>query len=356
MKKNLGLFLLFLVLAALAFWVYRTQTSSTLSDQPLTDFAIEDTASVTKLFIVDHTGKTALIERVPGKRLWMLNKKYQAREDAVNLILTTLKRIRVRGNVPEAGKQNMLKVIASSGKKVEVYQGGDKPSKIYYVGPATPDHYGTVMLLEIPGVGRSEEPYITHMEGFTGFLNTRFFADEMEWRYTGIYYYPNLEFQRVSLLYPSSPASSFEVEYKGGNDIQLRANPDPISGHFKTPVAQFDSLKVKDFLLLFKKVHFETYNTYLKPSAADSISKTIPFCTITVTDNGGKAHPLHLYMKRAREGYSGPDGWDPEYYWGRNEEGYLGLAQMFVFNPILQPLGFFTGSNVDPSSGEDWIK
>ncbi|MFN8700430.1 MAG: hypothetical protein ACK500_00465 [Flavobacteriales bacterium] len=360
MKKNVWLLLVLVALGALAWWMYQRNSSSTLADQPLSDFAIEDTAAVNKIFIVDHQGQTALLERVPGERLWNLNGKYKARHDAVNLILETLNRLRVRGNVPLKGQENMLRVLASSGKKVEVYQGGDKPSKIYYVGPATPDHVGTIMLLEIPGLGRSSEPYITHLEGFTGFLTPRFFANEMEWRYTGIFEYPKLDFKQVDVVFHGSAENSFSVKYNGGNDISLYAGRDPISGAFRKKVEQFDSTRVRDFLLLFKKVHIESYNTYLKPTAEDSIRKTIPLFTITLRDANDKAHAVDLYAKKGKEprlnalGVMSP--WDPEYYWARTEENYMGLAQMYVFDPVVQPLPFYTGQIIDPVPGIRWIK
>ncbi len=45
--------------------------------------------------------------------------------------------------------------MGASAKKVEIYEGGDVPSKIWIVGHGTKDHFGTYMLLEKPGEGRS---------------------------------------------------------------------------------------------------------------------------------------------------------------------------------------------------------
>jgi len=360
MKKNLLLLITFLLLAAAAWWMYSKNTSSTLANQPLSNFSVEDTASVNKIFIVDHLGQTALLERAPGERLWNLNGKYKARHDAVQLLLETINRIRVRGNVPLKGQENMLRVLASSGKKVEIYQGGDQPSRIYYVGPATPDHVGTIMLLEIPGEGRSAEPYITHLEGFTGFLTPRFFANEMEWRYTGVFEYPELDFTQVDVVFHRDPASSFSVKYRGDNQVSLYADQDPVSGVFRRQVNAFDTARVRDFLLLFRKVHIESYNTYLKPAAADSIAKAIPLFTISVRDKDGGTHPVDLYAKKGKEPRLNAEGvlspWDPEYYWARTEQNEIALAQMFVFDPLLQPLSWFTGASPDPVPGIAWIK
>ncbi len=345
MRKNLILLFILLALGIAAWYVYSKNTSSTLTDQPLADFAIADTASITKIFISDGKGNKVLVERVPGQSLWKLNGKLQARKDAVNLILDTVKRIKVRGSLNDKASENMLRLIASAGKKVEFYQGGDKPSKIYYIGSSTPDHMGTVMVLEIPGIGRSEIPYITHMEGFTGFLTPRFFTDENEWRYTGYYEFPQLEFSKVEVIDNYNPERSFAIQYKGGNDLKLFTGYQPALETYNLSVPEFDTLAVKDYLLLFKKVHVDSYNTMLKPEAMDSIDKVLPAFSIRVTDNAEKKKELKLYLKRASKKHYNPDGsimpWDKDFLWAKTETGEYALAQTFVFNPILVPHQLF---------------
>ena len=154
-----------------------------------TDFGIVDTSKVDKIFIADMDGVEVTLTRPERGRLWDLNGKYKAREDAVKLLLKTFRRAAVQGPVAEAAQENVVRLIAARGKKVEIYQGGDQPVKTWYVGTATPSHTGTYMVLETPE-GRGAEPYVVHMEGFTGYLSTRFFTSEREWRYTGIFDHP----------------------------------------------------------------------------------------------------------------------------------------------------------------------
>lgn len=349
-KKNILALVVFIVLAVASIFIYKKKNGSTLADEPLADFAIADTATITKIFLTDNQGNSALVERVPGERLWNLNKKYKARKDGVDLVLETINRIRVRGAVSKTSRDNMMKILATGGKKVEIYQGGDEPTKIYYVGPSTPDHMGTIMLLEIPGEGRSEEPYITHMEGFTGFLTPRFFTSEMEWRYTGYYSYPELNFTEVQVIDNYAPQNSVKVEYLGGNNISLFTNYQPALESYNTQVSDFDSLLVKDLLLLFKKVHFDSYNTLLRPEAMDSMDKVIPAYTLRVKEKSGNYKDLRLYNKRAavekydEEGNLKP--WDLDYFWAKTESGEYALAQKFVFGPIVVPISYYLKRNV----------
>ncbi|MCC6600435.1 MAG: hypothetical protein IT223_07145 [Crocinitomicaceae bacterium] len=342
MKKNLILLLVLILLGITAVWIYKKNTGSTISGEPLTGFAVQDTSQVTKFFIADHFGKTALLERVPGQKLWKLNGKYLAREDAVKNILEVFQRIRVRGNVPQKGKDNMMKIIATSGMKVEIYTGKDRPAKIYYIGSSTPDHFGTIMLLEIPGIGRSSEPYITHMEGFTGFLNPRFFTDENEWRYTGIFEYPDLGFNEITFVNHLAPETSFRVTYNGQNNIRLFGSYSPNSLSFNKNIPDFDTLAVKDLLIRFKKVHVDSYATNLKPAVIDSILKMPPVFTIQLKDNRGEIKSVDLFMKKAKEPRQNAQGivtiWDPEYFWARTPSGELALAQVFVFDPLILPI------------------
>jgi hypothetical protein len=336
-KKNLILMALLLVVIAIAIYFYKQDQNSSIKGNPFTQFAIEDTSTITKIFIADHDGNTALLERSSNSRLWDLNRKYKAREDAIKNLLQVINRVRVRGNVASTARDNMMKVMASSGKKVEIYTNGENtPSKTYYIGPNTADHTGTIMLLELADDGKSPEPYICHMEGFTGFLNPRFFAQEMEWRYTGIFDYPKLEISKIEVQH-SITDWAFEINYNGGNQIKL--------SHLGENISRFDTVAVKDLLLRFKKVHLESYRTFLKPEVEDSIRKSPPVVRLIVTNKKNEKEVLSLYLKRGKENALDANGqptpWDPEYLWGVNEKGEVGLAQRYVFDPITLPLQAF---------------
>jgi hypothetical protein len=343
MKKNSILLLVLAGLAIAAGVVYFQSHTSTIADEPLTDFAIEDTAKVNKVVITDHLGKVATLERVPGERLWKLNGKLEAREDAVNLMLKTFNRIRIRGNVSDSSRDNMLKLLASSSKRVEIFTGGDEPAKIWYVGIPTPDHTGTLMLLEIPGIGRSEEPYIVHMEGFTGFLSTRFFTNEMEWRYTGIFEYPHLEVSKVRMINHMIPTDSWEVRFSGGNNLELWSCN--AAGAHEKKALRFDTTAVKEQLLLFKKVHVESFNTQLNELQTDSLRNAQPAYTLEVTDNQGTSRTIDLHLKPSKkpmeDDYGNIIPFDLDYFWAKTQDGEIAMAQSYNFSPLLNPIGKF---------------
>jgi hypothetical protein len=237
----------------------------------------------------------------------------------------------------------MLKLLASSSKRVEIFTGGDEPAKIWYVGVPTSDHTGTIMLLEIPGIGRSEEPYIVHMEGFTGFLSTRFFTNEMEWRYTGIFEYPQLEVAKVRMINHMIPADSWEVRFGGGNNLELWSCN--AAGASDKKVTRFDTTAVKGQLLLYKKIHVESFNTQLSEQQTDSLRNASPAYTLEVTDNNGKSTTIDLHLKPSKKAIEDDYGniipFDLDYFWAKTQDGEIAMAQSYNFSPLLNPIGKF---------------
>ncbi|MEO0404993.1 MAG: hypothetical protein AAF193_08990, partial [Bacteroidota bacterium] len=189
--------------------------TSTYEGNPLADFAIEDTSMVARIVIVDNNQNRVQLDKQEGERYWSLNNEYLARKDAVDLLLKTFKRIAVKQPVPLSMRETALARI-QEGKKVYVFDKDGNELKTYLVGSATSDHTGTFMLLEEGNVP-STEPFITHMEGFTGFLSTRFFTDVEEWRYTGIFDYPKLDIEQIEVIHHNNETSSFDIALDGDN-------------------------------------------------------------------------------------------------------------------------------------------
>lgn len=337
MNKNLRLLIVLIVLAIGAGFMWTMKGGS--EGRALANFDIADTSAITKFVIQDADNNRAVLERDPNNKYWDLNQTYKAREDAVTLILKTVNRIRVKGPVPESARQTVLRNIAGSGKKVEFYQGGEKPVKTFYIGTATQDHTGTYMLLETQEEGKSTEPFIVYMEGFVGFLNTRFFTDVEDWRYTGLFDYPQLNINQVDLVNHQNLDHSFTINYGGGNDLTLE------SKYFKTSIPDFDTLAVKNYMLLYKKVHIETYVSHLTPEAEDSLLNTSAAFTISVTDNAGAKKKIDLYWKKGGAELFDEAGnltpWDGARMYGVVNGDDVVLVQRFVFDPIIQSIERF---------------
>ena len=75
-KKNFLLIALITLIATLI-WLLSTDNKSTISVE--NNFAISDTASVSKIFISDRNGSTIILNR--NEKKWVVNNRYAVRKD-----------------------------------------------------------------------------------------------------------------------------------------------------------------------------------------------------------------------------------------------------------------------------------
>ena len=335
MHKNLRLFYLLVLVTAIAAGVryFDHQSAAELTNAGASaDFAVTDTASVDKIFIADKDGNTALLERTEG-RYWSLNGRYLARKDAVDLLLKTFLRARVQRPVPIAELDNVNRLLAGRGKKVEIYQGGDRPSKIWYIGTSTQNHTGTYMVLADANGQLAEEPFIVHMEGFTGFLSTRFFTDEREWRYTGVFDYPGSSLKRVEIDY-------LEDERRYAIEVDERGELSVEGAVLKN---RRDTLSWQNRFNLFRKVHLETYNNHMSAAAQDSMFQGAQpaFVLRGWSRTDSVPSEIKLYWKAPVTDTFDDDGnlnpWDGSRMYAIYHDELV-LVQRFVFDPLLQGL------------------
>lgn len=285
MKNNNKLIILILLLAVVvAAYLYFNQSKTTYNvEGAKMDFAIEDTNTITKIFIVDNQGKHVTL--IKGNKSWSVNNKYEARPDNIRLLMKTFSRIAVKAPVPKSAQDNIIKSIATQGTKVEVYQGEGKPSKIYYIGNSTMDQTGTYMLLETEGV-KSTVPFIMHIPGFRGFLNSRFFTDNQQWRDAAIFKYQPQEIQKLEVTYYETPEQSFTITKKDTSFIMTDKNNQEV----KAPAN-----RIVEYLERYEKIYYEMVDTESEQHVIDSVLNSQPFIRIAVTDVDGEVNEVVAY-------------------------------------------------------------
>lgn len=335
MHKNLRLFYLLVLVTAVAVgirYVDHQEAAELTRSEAAADFAVTDTAAVDKIFIADKDGNSALLERTEG-RYWSLNGRHQARKDAIELLLKTFLRARVQRPVPLAELDNVNRLLAGRAKKVEIYQGGDQPVKTWYIGTSTQNHTGTYMVLADENGLLAEEPFVVHMEGFTGFLSTRFFTDERDWRYTGVFDYPGSSLKRVEIDRVEDGRSyGIEVNERGELNVE---------GAMLT--SRRDTLAWQNRFNLFRKVHLETFNNHLTESAEDSILRRAQpaFALRAWSQTDSVPNEIKLYWKApvsdTYDDYGNLNEWDGSRMYAIYRDEVV-LVQRFVFDPLLQGL------------------
>ena len=293
MKNRITLFLILVLLGCVAYWLWSRSNPTTL-DRPLSDFAVQDTSRVSRIFITDQYGRQINLQRTRSG--WILNDVFKAKQYQVELLLKTFARVQVKSPVPKSSEATALRIMGSSSKKVEIYEGGQKPSKIWIVGHATRDNFGTYMLLEKPGEGRSNAPFIMDMPGFNGVLNTRFHTSLDNWRSTELFNFPDLRaIAKVEVLNPAAPSTSYRIDQAADGRVSLFNS----TGQ----AVPFDTVLVKGAMLPLKEVNFEGIERKLLPASRDSLFAATPNYILKLALRDGKEQTAKIWLMP----YTGPE-------------------------------------------------
>lgn len=352
MKKNRKSLILAIILAPAAIWFLMQNDNSTLNDS-VSDFAITDTAAVTKIFIADKRTNSVLLERVSDG--WLLDGKHSTNTQVVDFLLGTMHRIRVKSPIPKVARDNVIKRMASIGIKVEIYQKAyridifdkyrffpyEKLSKVYYVGDVTPNNLGTYMLME-----DAPDPYITHIPGFRGFLTPRFSPKPDDWKSHRVFKHTLSDIKSVSLEFTEKPEESFRVDITSAdgsyNLVKLIDNNN---------VSRYDTLRLLNFLTSFNDLRYETrLNNLMSAVRIDSIIQTPALYEITLVDENNDT----TYVKAFKKGAFPEEIRDEEYfkfvtddsdrfYALINDGEDFVLMQFYVFDKVLYPLSYYVG-------------
>lgn len=323
MKKNNLIIIIFIILVIISIVIYFTNKSGTLKKE-LRDFAVADTSTVDKIFMVNKANQQVLLEKNGND--WTVNGKFLARKDAVTVLLKTLHRMDVKSPVSKSAFDNVVKSLATQSTKVEVYQNKNLV-KTFYVGGPTQDNFGTFMMLE-----NSSTPFIIHIPGFAGYLSSRFFIEETLWRSTSIYRYKFQEIAEITVEQPVKPESGFKI-LSANNRYEII----PLDN--KLQKSNFDTTSVKEYISLFKNINFEYLVSEIKQSKKDSILASVPYFVISVKDVNGKTNTLKSFL-RPGDGLIDDDGkpyeFDPDRLYAVLDNGDFVIIQYYVFDPLFR--------------------
>lgn len=289
MRKNFFLLMLVAILSLVAWWLVSSKKSGTLG-KDMREFAVEDTGSIVKIFMADKSGKSVLLERSENGD-WNYNGKGLARPDGIKTLLTTIHDVRVKSPVGKNAYNNIIKSLATTGVKVEIFN-RDGLVKTYYVGGPDMEHTGTYMYIE-----GADEPYVIHIPGFEGYLTPRYFLREQDWSVKNIF-----------RLQPSALESLTAVNYeKPGYHITINSLP---GGEFEIRDADGNALqgvvhdKVMNYLQPFASLNYEKIESALAAEQLDSLASTAPLRTVSVREKGGKTTVIDFWRRPVTPGAS----------------------------------------------------
>lgn len=336
MKKSTIIILTILILlSGFAIYIYKTKGSSSTLNKEASNFKYKDTAQIDKIFLADKSGKNVLLEK--KKDGWLLNGKYSVRPDVMEVLLYTISSIEVKSPVSKNGKEAIIKLMAGKSTKIEIYSKGKKV-KQYFVGHNTQDHTGTFMILtDIENDKNYEEPFITHIPGFEGYLTTRYNTDENEWRNRLVINYRPPQIKQIKLDLLEIPDSSFVIDLFSMQRFGLKTN----KGNLK-----FEEDKMKQYIAYFQNVNCE-FVLNEKDHIVDSLKKSaLPFAKLTIYDRNNNSSEYEFFHMQSNELQNQEYGinykYDPDRMYIRYNGGKdWGMAQFYVFGKILQTYDYF---------------
>ena len=350
MKKNRITILITILLIVIAAGLYFTSSYTTLR-RGVSEFAIRDTASITKIFLADKNNQEVLLVKDDHGQ-WILNNKYPAQPMKVQSFLKTLRDIQVRNPVPLAARDNVIKRMSVVAKKVEIYQSvprinlfdrirlfyHETNTKTYYVGDVTQDNQGTFMLME-----GAEEPFVVNIPGFRGFVASRYSTNTYDWRDYTVFRTPLGDIRSVRVEFPIEQKESYQFDLDEEKHIRLTE----LSS--MQPVTAFDTVRTLNFLTGFQDIRFESLlESLLEKTFIDSVLSSTPKIIITLTDQQGKVFQAKIFNKKGFADITAqslnkmePVDLDRGYALVNDGEDFV-LIQYYTFDRITRNLSYFT--------------
>ncbi len=286
MRKNLFLLLVIVLLSGVAY--YYIYQSSGDSLPAAADFSVDNIDRVHKIFIADMEGSDVTLVRQNGQ--WLVNGQYKVRQQAMKNLLTVLKEVEVSAPVPKEAKERVLNNLATNNIKVELYNSDEELIKTFFVGGSTNHDEGTYMMIK-----GTDQPYITHIPGFKGYLTPRFITDSTQWRSRIVMNFRPASIKTVTLKYPRQPEHSYRITALPEDSFKVTPLHQP-------PITDktVNFAGIKKYLTFFKKVAIENYiNQHPKK---DSIRSTTPYAILQVTDRQGNTEEVIAYPKPTKRG------------------------------------------------------
>lgn len=327
-KKLIYLLASLLFLAVALFFISQNRGNTFQSD--LTDFAIKDTASVSKIYIASSTGESVLLQKIDD--VWYLDSEGNtlARKDGIAYILKLLPTLSIKAPVAANSIDAMIKRLSIKHKKVEIYMNGEKmPSKTIYIGDATQDHYGNLALLETKKNGKGKVPYFIQSDGKRGTIAPAFFTSPLDWVHTSVFEYNTDEINSVSIEYPDANESSFTIRRVDTGFT--------VTGPGAQPNDSIDPFFTEVYLNNYEKVFYETEEYKLDKEQVDSLLQIEPFAIITVNGNN-KSESIQLIRKKGFLRAVSFDSTNPEYDTDRCYGIYkkkIVLCQYYTFDKLM---------------------
>ncbi len=312
--------LLLLIIVALLSLIYFLSRHRAQKRHPT--FWIEDTAAIEAITFTRYVHFNPT-DRIHFRKLengeWALNEVDRVDPYKIQMLLNTLKQMRIREIPPEKMQKTYLKFLKTNHVRVTVKLKGGK-KKVFLIGPSTKDGEGTIAMFP-----QEDKVYVIHIPAFAGTLTSRFSTQLQYWRDYTLFnvYLPQI--QRIEVIYPHAPEKSFRLEKHPEKPWLLDGSILPDSARLVTYLKQFGRI--------FAEIRIEKE----KEAVLDSLRRwKIPYAYFKVYLYNNDSVHLQLF----------PNPITKEHYFTlRLPDSLLFNVQHFVFNKFLRTRDYFVPSS-----------
>jgi hypothetical protein len=235
------------------------------------------------------------------------------------------------------------------GKWVEVFV-GEQRVKHYIVGTETPDMLGTYYKM----VG-AELPFSVYIQGFNGYLSTRFFTESTLWRDRTIFGLAPESIKNIEMVLPQDPNGGWMITRQNLKKMDgpllepasASQNWSMVDGAYKVvpvndPLALFTVVKSLQ-TLKYEGAIISSDNVWVKK---DSIFASTPAFELLVSTADGQQLRTRAFYKKPEGQQQAADGtvhvWDPDRFYAELPDGRMALIQRYGWRNLLKLRWDFT--------------
>jgi hypothetical protein len=233
-----------------------------------------DSSSLNKVTL-NYNHQTTVLTKTPLK--WMVNGKYEARPNLIQLMTIGLSKSEVKRPVAKENEKKVTDFLNKNGIKVKV--DGEDWSKNFIISPNENDANSSYYIEE-----GSSEPLVVYVPGFKSNMANLLKMTEAEWRSKELFISTPLSLQKISVSYPAYKLSNVEIKWNSDKTFKVEG------------VNKVDSSKVITYLSQFEQVYIDNYIYKDKEKILLALRKNAPQAIIEVSDlNPGGSHKLSIY-------------------------------------------------------------
>jgi hypothetical protein len=284
MNKKTIFLITAIVLVLAVFYFLNRDTSKTLNNGD-SNFEMSSTQKIDKIFLSNKGNDLYVTLKKIDSTHWTVNDSFKANIYNIELLFEGLRKIRIKRPVAKNEMNMVKKELALNGTKVEIYEKGSL-SKVYYVGGNSTSELGTFFYME-----GAKEPYLVHIPGFNGYPGARYFIQTKAWRDKTIFGNEPQQIKTIDVKWHDNPNNSFVIDNSGLEPI-LKSGEKTYTNN-----VDINLNSIKTYLKFWKNLSFEGFPIDLNPHKIDSISKTQPLLTLSLTDKDGKTTTLRIHKK-----------------------------------------------------------